>query len=268
MTHLAFPLPFQVITELLGMPEGDRDQLRDWSHTMTLLLEPLVEPERLRAALAASDHMNAHVQAAIAWKREHPADDLLSGMIQSTEDGDTLSEAELVDQVVLLFLAGHETTVNLIGNGTVALLRHRDQFELLAGDPGLDAAAPDELLRYDAPVQLSRRIVVQETEVAGETVRPGDTVLTLLGAANHDPARWGPTAGQLDLRREGAASHLSFGSGIHHCLGAQLARLEAAETVGALVRRFPALELATDAPDWNGRFILRGLDTLPVTVTG
>jgi cytochrome P450 len=138
--------------------------------------------------------------------------------------------------------------------------------ERLAADPGLDATAVDELLRWDSPVQVSRRIVLEEMEVAGETVQPGDLVMTLLGAANRDPDRWGPTADRLDVGRTGAGAHLSFGSGIHHCLGAALARLEGAEAIGALVRRFPDLELATDQPDWNGRIILRGLDTLPVAV--
>ena len=266
MTHFAFPLPFQVITELLGMPEGDRDQLRIWSHTLTRVLEPILDDESLGAVVDAFDHMNAYVNEAIGWKRRNLGDDLLSAMIAAEEDGDSLSADELVDQVVLLYLAGHETTVNLIGNGTLALLRNRDQLEILAGDPTLDGNATDEVLRYDPPVHVSRRIVMTETSVAGEAVGPGDLVVTLLAAANHDPARWGPTAGQLDLRREGAGAHLSFGSGIHHCLGAALARLEGSEALGALVRRFPAMELATDEPDWNGRIVLRGLDTLEIAV--
>jgi cytochrome P450 len=264
MSHFAFPLPFQVITDLLGMPEGNRDQLRIWSHTITRALEPVNDPDTLGDIVAASDNMNAHIREAIAWKRRNPADDLLSAMIAAEEDGDRLSEIELIDQVSLLYLAGHETTVNLIGNGTMALLRHRDQLEALAADPTLDGRATDELLRYDSPVQASRRIIMQETEIAGQAVGPGELVISLLAAANHDPGRWGPTAGQLDLRREGAGQHLSFGSGIHHCLGAALARLEGAEAIGALVRRFPRLELATDEPAWNGRVVLRGLDTLPV----
>ena len=266
MTHFAFPLPFQVITELLGMPEGDRDQLRVWSHTLTRVLEPILDDESLGEVVDAYDHMNAHVNEAIGWKRRNPGDDLLSAMIAAEEDGDSLSADELVDQVVLLYLAGHETTVNLIGNGTLALLRNRDQFEILAADPALDGTATDEVLRYDPPVHVSRRIVMTEMEVAGEAVGPGDLVVTLLAAANHDPARWGPTAGRLDLRRDGAGAHLSFGSGIHHCLGAALARLEGSEALGALVRRFPDMELATDEPDWNGRIVLRGLDTLEIAV--
>jgi cytochrome P450 len=266
MARFAFPLPFQVITELLGMPDGDRDQLRDWSHTITRFLEPVVADDELARMVQASDNMNAHVRAAIEWKRANPADDLLSAMVAAEEDGDRLSTEELVDQVSLLYLAGHETTVNLIGNGTVALLRHRDQLERLVADPALDANAVDELLRWDSPVQVSRRIAMSEMEVGGEIVQPGDFVLTLLGAANRDPAHWGPTADRLDLGREGAGAHLSFGSGIHHCLGAALARLEGAEALGALVRRFPDMELATDGPAWNGRVVLRGVDSLEVAI--
>ena len=265
MSRFAFPLPFEVITELLGMPDGDRDQLRTWSHTMTATLEPFVDEPTVRAIFDAAGHMDEHIHAAIEWKRRNPADDLLSALIAAEEDGDKLSPTELVSQVVLLYLAGHETTVNLIGNSTFALLSHRDQFERLVADPSLDTNAVDELLRWDSPVQVSRRIVMSETEIAGQTVGPGELVLTLLGAANRDPLHWGPTADQLDLGREGAGGHLSFGSGIHHCLGAALARLEGAEAIGALVRRFPEMDLATDEPKWNGRVVLRGLDTLEIT---
>lgn len=266
MARFAFPLPFQVITELLGMPDANRDELRQWSHTTTRILEPMPSYDGLEEILTASDNMNAHVREAIEWKRRNPADDLLSAMIAAEEDGERLSTLELIDQVVLLYLAGHETTVNLIGNGTVALLAHRDQLERLIDEPGLEANAVDELLRWDSPVQLSRRIVMTEMQVGDERVQPGDLVITLLGAANRDPAHWGPTADQLDLGRTGAGAHLSFGSGIHHCLGAALARLEGAEAIGALVRRFPKMELATDGPEWNGRVVLRGVDTLRVAL--
>ena len=266
IARFAFPLPFVVISELLGMPEGDRAQLRTWSHTMTSSLEPLVDPNDFGEIVAAADNMLAHLEAAIEWKRANPADDVLSGLIAAEQDGDRLSTEELIDQTMLLYIAGHETTVNLIGNGTLALLRHRDQLERLAADPALDAPAVDELLRYDSPVQLSRRIVTAETELAGETLQPGELVLTLLGSANRDEGHWGPTAGELDLGREGASALLSFGGGVHHCLGAALARLEGAEAIPSLIRRFPNLELAADEPAWNGRLILRGLDTLPVAV--
>ena len=266
IARYAFPLPFMVISELLGMPEGNRDELRGWSHTMTLSLEPYLDDATARTVVGAADNMVRHVDEAIEWKRHHPADDLLTAMIAAEEGGDRMTAEELQIQVILLYLAGHETTVNLIGNGTLALLRNRDQYERLVADPALDAPAVEELLRYDSPVQLSRRIAMTEIDVGGETVDAGEMILTLLGSANHDEGKWGPTADDLDLGREGASAHLSFGSGIHHCLGAALARLEGAEAIPALVRRFPSMELATDRPAWNGRVVLRGLDALPVSV--
>ncbi len=265
---LAFPLPFQVISEMLGMPESDRDQLRTWSHLLTKGLEPLLDPAELPAMLDAGDKMNAHLDTVIEWKRANPADDLLSALLAVEDEGDVLTHDELREQVTLLYLAGHETTVNLIGNGTLALLRHRVELERLAADPGLDANAVDELLRFDSPVQFSRRIVLEEVELAGRTFEPGSFVMACLGSANHDPAHWGPTADELDLGRDGAAHHLSFGSGVHHCLGAALARLEGQAAIPRLIRRFPRIELAVDEPPWNGRLILRGLDALPVSLAG
>jgi cytochrome P450 len=261
---LAFPLPFAVISELLGMPDSDRAQLRDWSHTMTATLDPIVTVEQVRAAIEASDHMLEHILAAIAWKRDNPADDLLTALIAAEDDGDALSEEELLDQIVLLYIAGHETTVNLIGNGTYALLRNRAQLERWQADPELDTNAVEELLRYDSPVQFSRRIAVADMEVAGTAIAKGSFLLTCLGSANRDEAHWGADAAELDLTRAGAAQHVSFGSGVHHCLGATLARVEGQVAMGSLIRRFPGLELATDTPDWNGRIILRGLDSLPL----
>jgi cytochrome P450 len=261
---LAFPLPFAVISELLGMPDSDRAQLRDWSHTMTATLDPIVTVEQVRAAIEASDHMLEHILAAIAWKRDNPGDDLLTALIAAEDDGDALSEEELLDQIVLLYIAGHETTVNLIGNGTYALLRNRAQLERWQADPELDTNAVEELLRFDSPVQFSRRIAVADMEVAGHAIPKGSYLMTCLGSANRDEAHWGADAAELDLTRPGAAQHVSFGSGVHHCLGATLARVEGQVAMSSLIRRFPSLELATDTPDWNGRIILRGLDSLPL----
>lgn len=268
IADLAFPLPFVVISEMLGMPEADRDRLRDWSHTLTRMLEPILTEDDVRAAMTASDHMEAHIAEAIEWKRREPADDLLTALIAAEDGGDVLSSEELVAQVLLLFIAGHETTVNLIGNGTLALLRHPDQLARLCDDPSLDANAIEELLRFDSPVQFSRRISVQPLELRGQAIEPGSFVLTCLASANHDAARWGDTADDLDLGRDGAAQHVSFGSGIHHCLGAALARVEAQLAIPTFVRRFPGVALAQpDAtPAWNGRLVLRGLDRLPVTL--
>ena len=263
---LAFPLPFRVISEMLGMPASEETQLRDWAHTITLGLEPLLAIQHMDEILEASDHITAHVLDAIAWKRAHLADDLLSALIAAEDSGDHLSPDELLDQVILLYIAGHETTVNLIGNGTYALLRNRAQLERWRDDPALDVNAVDELLRYDSPVQFSRRITTADLEFGDTTIERGVFVLTCLASANRDPAKWGDDAQALDLSRQGAAQHMAFGAGIHHCLGAALARLEGRIAIGALIRRFPALELATDTPAWNGRLILRGLDRLPVTL--
>ena len=262
--ELAFPLPFQVITELLGMPEGDRAAIRDWSHALTKTLDPIITEEDMRAAFEASDAMTEYLETVVPWKRANPADDVLTGLVQAEEGGDTLSAAELRDQIVLLFIAGHETTVNLIGNGLQALIRNPDQLRRWAADPGLDATAVDECLRYDAPVQLSRRIAMGDLVLGGNTLPKGTLVMTHLASANRDPAKWGPTADQLDVGRADAGQHVSFGSGIHFCLGAALARLEGQVAMGSVIRRFPDLELAGD-PVPNGRITLRGLDSLPVT---
>ena len=265
IADLAFPLPFTVISEMLGMPDADRDLLRDWSHTVVKTLDPILTVEEGRDAMIAGQHLDEHCAAAIEWKRANPGDDLLTELIHAEEDGHSLSAEELQDQVSLLFVAGHETTVNLIGNGSLALLRNRDQLDLLRRDPSLDVNAVDELLRYDSPVQFSRRIVLQDHRIGDIEIEAGRFVMTCLGSANHDPSVFGEDADELNLRRANPGRHLSFGSGVHHCLGASLARLEAQVALGTLVRRFDALELATDAPAWNNRIVLRGLDSLPVT---
>jgi cytochrome P450 len=266
IADLAFPLPFAVISEMLGMPEADRDQLRGWSHTVVKTLEPLTTTDDVPELVAAGDAMVQHVTAAIEWKRRTPADDLLSAMIAAEEEGDRLSTEELVAQVVLLFIAGHETTVNLIGNATLALLRNPGQLALLRSQPVVIGNGIEELLRYDSPVQFSRRIALQPIEIDGNVIEPGSFIFTILGAANHDPAHFGPTADDLDLTRREAPHHISFGGGIHHCLGAVLARAEARVAIGTLVDRYPDLELATETPAWNGRIVLRGLDELPVSL--
>ncbi len=264
VADLAFPLPFTVISEMLGMPAGNRDEVRAWSHTLTKTLDPLLTLEEMEAAFAASDNMTAFVTDVMDRKRREPADDVLSGLIAAEDDGDVLDHQEVLDQVILLYIAGHETTVNLIGNATLALLRNRDQLERWCDDPSLDVNAVEELLRYDSPVQFSRRITLTDVEIDGRTIERGSFVLTGLGAANRDPAHWGDTVDDLDLGRANAGQHVSFGGGVHHCLGSSLARTEGQIALGTLVRRFPSLELATDEPVWNGRIVLRGLDSLPV----
>ena len=265
IADLAFPLPFAVISEMLGMPDGDSAQLREWSHTLVKILDFTIGPEELMAAVIAGENLREHIANVIEWKRSNLGDDLLSALILAEDNGDVLSDVELVDQVNVLFIAGHETTVNLIGNGTWALLQNRDQLELLRDDPTVESTAIDELLRYDSPVQISRRITLEPIQVGGRDVAAGTFVLTSLGSANRDPAVFGPTADQLDLRRADAARHLAFGSGTHHCLGASLARMEGTIAITRLIRRFPELQ-AMSAPAWNGRLVLRGMDSLQLSL--
>jgi cytochrome P450 len=266
ISELAFPLPFSVINEMLGMPEsGDVLQLRAWSHTITQILDPLLAMQHPDEIIQASINMRNVIAEAIAWKRTRDDDDILAAMIHAEEDGQQLTDAELLENVMLLFLAGHETTVNLIGNGVNALLDHPDQLRRLTEDPALDANAVEELLRFDSPVQFSRRIALEPLEIEGVAIAPGDLVMTCLGAANRDPAKFGADAAELRLDRPDAREHVSFGSGVHHCLGAALARLEGQEAIGRLVRRFPGIERA-GTPTHNQRIVLRGYDDLPVSL--
>ena len=262
---LAFPLPFQVITEMMGMPEVDTDQLRAWTGLLVRTLEPVVDPETMRAIADAGRNFDALLTEAIAWKRANPGDDLFTRLIHAEEDGDSLTDVELISQVALLYVAGHETTVNLIGNGGLALVRHPDEMVRWRNDPDLDANAIDELLRYDSPVQNTRRITRTEMVLDGQTIEPGAFVVLGLASSNRDEAKWGPTAGTLDLGRPGAGDHVSFGGGHHFCLGASLARLEGQTALGRLIRRFGSIELVEE-PTWNGRLNLRGLTALHLAV--
>ncbi|HMG42925.1 MAG TPA: cytochrome P450 [Acidimicrobiales bacterium] len=265
----AFPLPFNVISEMLGLPDTgvDIEEVRSLSGLLVSSLEPVVDPEHVKRVLAAGDRMHELVGAATEAKRSAPGDDLLSALIAAQEDGDVLSVDELIDQVTLLYVAGHETTVNLIGNGVRALLADPASLVQLRADPeGLAAGAVDELLRFDSPVQMTRRITLEEVEVGGQTIEPGAFMLLVLGSANRDPAVFGPSADRLDLARADASSHLSFGGGRHYCLGASLARLEAQVAIGSLVSRFGSIEPTAD-PVWNGRINLRGLERLPLAVS-
>jgi cytochrome P450 len=268
IADLAFPLPFVVISEMLGIPEGrDRLQLREWSGTVVKTFDPILTPEEQLAAFQAGENINAYVREVIAWKRDNPKNDVLTALIAAENDGDRLTEAELVEQIMLLFIAGHETTVNLIGNGMLALLRHRDQLELWQQHPDdVAATAVDELLRYDSPVQMTRRITLTEIEIGDKVLPAGSLLMTCLGAANRDPAKWGESVDAVDLRRADATQHMSFGGGVHTCLGAYLARLEGRTAIGTLIQRFPNVALATEAPEWNGRIVLRGVNELPLTL--
>lgn len=264
--RLAFPLPFDVISEMLGLPEADKVQIRDWSSALVKTLDPVLTEEDIAEAVVAAERMEAHITEIIEWKTENPADDLLTAMINAEIDGDRMSKEELRDQVELLFVAGHETTVNLIGTGIYELLRHPDQLELLRQADMFPPTAIDELLRWVSPVQISRRIATADLTIDGRHIPSGAFVLTSLASANRDPEFWGATADALDLTRANAGQHVSFGSGVHYCLGASLAKLEAEVAIGSFVKRFGAVSVVGE-PEWNGRINLRGLESLIVDLT-
>ena len=265
ISDLAFPLPFDVISEMLGMPDADTADIARWSGALVKTLDPIITDDEIREAAAAERAMTALISEVIEWKRANPTDDLLTALIAAEEDGDRLTADELADQVQLLFVAGHETTVNLIGTGLYELLRRPEQAAALRDDPDLDVLATDELLRFVSPVQLTRRIALDDLEIGGVAIPKGSFVLASLAAANHDPERWGPTADDLDVSRADAGQHVSFGGGSHYCLGASLAKLEAQIAIGRFVRRFPNASLDGDI-EWNGRINLRGLERFPLTV--
>lgn len=266
--ELAFPVPFQVISDLLDIPTDNSDDVRAWSQVLTAGLEPTADEAVLDAAEQAGIAMGGYLTEIIEHRRQNLGDDLLSALIQVEEAGDRLSPAELRTFVILLYVAGHETTVNLIGNGTLALLRNPDQLRRWAADPSLDTNAIDELLRFDGPVQQTVRVPTVDVTydgLAGEiTVPKGTLVMTVLGAASHDPSVFDrPDALLLD--RPNANRHLGLSAGVHYCLGASLAKLEASTAITSLIRRFPDVQLAGE-PGWRDRLTIRGVDHLPVSL--
>lgn len=264
---LAFPVPFLVISAMLGMPTERADELREWSRVLTQTLEPTVSLDDLDAADRAFAGLIPFLTEVIARRRTEPGDDMLSQLIAAEEAGDSLSTPELITFVVLLYVAGHETTVNLIGNSVLALLQSPDQMALARND-GLDPNAIDELLRFDGPVQHTVRIPLKPVSFTVDDrvieVEAGERVLTSLGAASHDP-RVFTDPHILDLRRPNANKHLGFAAGIHYCLGSALARLETQVAIESLLRRFPRIELAS-APQWRDRLTIRGVDRLELAV--
>ena len=259
----AEPLPAIVIAELLGVPAGDHRRFRRWSSQLIGLLGrgPWESAPDFEEALKP---LLDYLRAAIAERRAAPGDDLISAMIQAQEERDALTDQELLATSFLLLLAGHETTTNLIGNGTYALLRNPEQLERLRQEPELVDNAVEELLRFDTPVQATARVTLRDVEIGGQPIARDALVFTLIGAANRDPAVY-DEPDRLDLARPDIR-HLSFGFGTHFCLGAPLARLEARHAFRALASRYPALRLATDEPERRPNPLLRGFKALPVAV--
>lgn len=259
----AYPLPVTVIAEMMGVPLEDRDRFQQWSRVLAASLDPIQPAERLRQTEPARVALTDFFRDIIERRRREPREDLVSALVAAEEQGDVLTEQELLVMCNLLLIAGHETTVNLIANGTLALLRNPEQLERWRAGEVADETAVEELLRFDGPVQLTGRVPVEDIEVGGRSVSRFQPVIALLGAANRDPAAFAEP-GRLDLGRQ-PNQHFAFGRGIHFCLGAPLARLEGQIALGSLVRRFPGVRLAGE-PRWRDQVVLRGLESLPVGV--
>ncbi|SEL82132.1 hypothetical protein SAMN04515665_12051 [Blastococcus sp. DSM 46786] len=264
LTGMAEQLPVAVIAELLGVPAADRPLLRPWSNAIVKMYEYGRTAAVEEAAERAADEFVTYLRQLAAERRTAPGEDLLSHLVSVRDaDGDKLTEDELVTTCILLLNAGHEATVNVTGNGMLALLRHPDQLAALRAERDLLPAALEELMRFDPPLQLFERTATADVQIGGVTVREGQKIAALLGAANHDPAVFtGP--GTLDVRRTDNP-HIAFGAGIHFCIGAPLARVELQATFGALLGRTSVLELGGE-PVRRPEFVIRGLETLPIVL--
>lgn len=263
ISEFAFPLPITVIAELLGIPNSDRDQFKKWSTLITASLQGNVCPIKATKSFGASLELRKYLRKIIAEKLKTPAKDLLSSLAQiSTADEGRLSEKELVANSILILIAGHETTVNLIGNGVYALLNHPTQLELLKSNPALIAPTVEEILRFDPPVQMVRRIAKEDMNVGGEQIKSGDAITVMIGSCNRDPKHF-ESPDEFKIERANK-KHVSFGAGIHYCLGAELARTEARIAISTLLTRLPNLRLAETVMPYRGPFALRGLQYLKV----
>lgn len=265
MARLAFPLPANVISELVGIPRNDRDWLRPLILDLAATLEPGRGAAEAARAKVSRDKVREYLHELIDRRRAEPADDLLSGLIAAADGEDRLTVGEMVMTVILIYGAGFETTTNLIGNMVHTLLRNPEQLARLRADPSLVPAAVEEVLRFEPPVHVDSRYAFADVEIAGHLVRKGFVVMTLLGAANRDPAVT-DDPDRFDVgRRE--IPLLSFSSGIHYCLGASLARLEGQVVLAGLLDRFTTWTALEDHPPWKPRLTLRGLARLPVALS-
>ena len=261
--EFAFPLPVIVIAEMLGVPAEDRDRFNVWSNDIALAVEPVLDDEEIERVERSSAEIVEYFEEIIALRRQQPQDDLLSALLAAEEEGDRLSHDELIGTLMLLLVAGNETTRSLIGNGMLALLRNPDQLRRLRDHPNLLDSAINELLRFDSPVQFIIRVVLEDMEFQGRQFRAGQKVLVLVGAANRDPAVFSDP-GTLDIGRE-EESHISFGRGIHYCLGSPLALLEARAAFAGLLARFASIQLVSE-PEFRDQIVLRGVEDLWIEV--
>ncbi len=259
----AYPLPVGVFCEMLGVPAEDSDRFRDWTSAVARNLDPLMDPDERRRNLDQHDAMCDYLEALAAEKREAPADDILTALVQAEDDGDRLSHAELVAQLVTLYVAGHEPTTSVIGTGLLELIRHPDQMAWLRDDPDRIANAVLEFLRFDGPNQFVRRIATVPMRLGERDIEPGQVIYAGIAAANRDPEQWGADADELRIDRPNVSQHLQFGHGVHSCLGSHLARLQAEIALVSALDRLVDIRLAGE-PVWSERMVLRGLESLPI----
>ncbi len=267
VSDLAYPLPVGVFCDMLGIPDEDDEQFKRWTAAVARTLDLVITDEEYSACIAEIEAMHRYLSDRIDDKRERPGDDVLSALIAAEWEGTKLAHDELVVQLATLYVAGHEPTTALVGNGMAHLLAHPDELAKLQADPSLLQNAVQEMLRLDGPNQFVRRVAIEPMPFAtpnGEVViEPGEVIYVGVGAANHDPAHFGDDADSLRIERANAAEHVQFGGGAHACLGTHLARMQAEAMLGPLVERLPELEL--DGPvEWSGRMTLRSVAKVPL----
>ncbi len=260
----AYLVPVRVICELLGVPPEDHEIFKDWSRQLARGLDPqfMLPQDTVEKMQAASEALTAYWEQLIEQRKRAPGDDMLSALIGAEEAGRKLSHGELLSTLSLLLIAGHETTVNLIGNAALQFSRHTEEYAKLCADPTLAKSAIEEVLRFDPPVQITGRIAMTDLDFDGHVLQTGHQGLCLIGGANRDPDEFGPTAADFDITRT-PNNHVAFGAGIHFCLGANLARIEAQTAIDAMARRIGPFELAEE-PSYRENFVLRGLSRLPI----
>jgi pimeloyl-[acyl-carrier protein] synthase len=263
ITDFAKPLPVKVISEILGIPPEDHDLLKQWSHWLGYIFDPMKASDVSQQMNQSIVEFREYLTQLIAKRRQKPESDLISALIQTRDEQDQLSEEELLVTGMLLFASGEETTVNLIGNGVLSLLRHPAQLEKLRQNPALIPSAVEEFLRYESPLQISGRTAIENIEIGGKLIKKGPPVFLILGAANRDPARF-PNPDQLDITRTDN-NHFAFGDGIHYCMGAALARNQGQIAINTLVQKLPNLRLQNNHLEWRENIFLRGLKSLPVS---
>jgi pimeloyl-[acyl-carrier protein] synthase len=263
ISEFSYPLPVKVICEMLGVPLEDRDRIRVWSRKLAPILDPIVTAEAQAGIEDAANHIDAYWDELIEERRSDLRDDLLSELIRAEDEGHRLNHDELRSTCNLVLIAGHETTMNLIGNGLLALMRNRDQLEKLQDNPGLARSAVEELLRFDSPVHLTARSASEPIEVGGVTLEKGQLAIIAIGGVNRDPAQF-PDPDRLDIERD-PNPHIAFSAGAHFCVGSGLARLEAQIAFPKLLQRLPKIDLGDEQPEYRETITLRGLKELPVT---